>query len=171
MGFEVVTRNGHTVAALGHSHACSRGTRASVKRFSQLPFTLPCPPSHQSQTVGFCPAEAAVIPICRESLGRRLEVTTPPRERWRSRDFAELFQPQGLLSFGCTRLVLALEGGPSFGNFGSIPGDEHDRPSEGSVPGTSFSAPSAQYHAALGPKVARGAGVGPQPRAMSLSRR
>ena len=139
--------------------------------FSQLPFTLPCPASHQSQTVGFCPAEAAVIPICGESLGRRLEVTTPPRERWRSHDFSELFQLQGLLSFGCNRLVLALDCGPSFGDCGSIPGDEHDRPSEGSVPGTSFSAPSAQYHAALGPKVARGAGMGPQPRSMSPSRR
>ena len=168
MGFDVVTRKGHKVAALGHFHVCSGATGASVKvGFFQEHFT---PSSHQSQTLEFCPAEAAVIPICSESLGRRLEVATPPRERWRPHDFSELFQPQGPLSFGCTRLVLALEGGPPFGDCGSIPGDKHKRLSEGPVSGTSFSAPSAQYHAALGPKAARGAGMGLQPRSIILGR-
>ena len=41
MGFEVVTRKCHKVAALGDSHVRSRGTWASVKvGFSRLPFTL-----------------------------------------------------------------------------------------------------------------------------------
>lgn len=53
----------------------------------------------------FCPAEAAVIPFCGKSLGRRLEAAIPPRERWRLHDFSELFQPQGPLYFGGTRLV------------------------------------------------------------------
>ena len=36
-----------------------------------------------------CPAEAAVIPFCSKSLGRKLEVATPPWERWRLHDFSD----------------------------------------------------------------------------------
>ena len=53
----------------------------------------------------FCTAEAAFIPFCSKSLARRLEVATLPWERWRLHDFSELFQTQGPLCFGGTRLV------------------------------------------------------------------
>ena len=79
------------VAALSHSHVCSRGPGASLNVLFTFTLTVLCPASHQSQALEFFLAKGAVILQGGEILGRRLEVATPPWESWSPQDFSELF--------------------------------------------------------------------------------
>ena len=66
------------VAALSHSHVCSRGPGASLNVLFTFTLTVLCPASHQSQALEFFLAKGAVILQGGEILGRRLEVGTLP---------------------------------------------------------------------------------------------
>ena len=157
------------VAALSHSHVCSRGPGASLNVLFTFTLTVLCPASHQSQALEFFLAKGAVILQGGEILGRRLEVGTLPLGEVEPPGHFGAFPPQVPPSIGCTRLALALEGRPPSGDCGFIPRGKHDRPSGGSVSGTSFSAPSAPGSCSLGLKASKGAGMEPQPRVTEVS--